>query len=641
MSADRTTTRVSDSGKFTNNKSVKTIQVSGKKVKMTDVNHQPIPGAPQLMQIGVAPGGQSMYTNMPGPHAHAFVDNDALTVLTDTIAKLNEDYANQGKKLDNLTDLLNKANERAERAEARAEELTNRLMQHLEGRPTAAPPVTQTKKAEPKRKKQNSVQAESQAPISTANRFSLLPIEGDEENTNNAEIHQDETSSEETTPKRNCNEDRTVGEQSRRLAQPSTTVKRRKTPKVSIAAETLSEVDMDTDEHERSTDESSEATDSDSSSEDEDDQQQTTTTNSGERKKNSPSIIVDDMDTPRFMAYMTRKKITVQTKIIATGKQVIKCNYEDRETVMHWISKHGKGGKTSTPNDDRPGCSVVKGIYITYNEDDVKAEMEKFVDFPIRAVRRFQRDHTTAKNILHWWVVSTESKEQAMQLKKITHFNGARVTWEPYRGSSILRCFKCQRFHHLARNCLYSSRCGRCSLKHETKDCNIVFAAKGTKDYKEHTKCVNCVDRDQSTGRGHAAGDLTCPIYLEEAAKKEKKKEKDAEIDHPRRGGRPTAAAPTSADFDVNAKKRRGAPAPVAAPIPATWRPSSSYGVSGQTRDLISEQTQELFGFSPVKMLEIMGSYSDEVKRANTIAEKRLATIQMYQSLFNVSLPFQ
>lgn len=309
---------------------------------------------------------------------------------------------------------------------------------------------------------------------------------------------------------------------------------------------------------------------------------------------------------------------------------------------MHWISKHGKGGKTSTPNDDRPGCSVVKGIYITYNEDDVKAEMEKFVDFPIRAVRRFQRDHTKAKNPLHWWVVSTESKDQAMQLKKITHFNGARVTWEPYRGSSILRCFKCQRFHHLARNCLYSSRCGRCSLKHETKDCHIVFAAKGTKDYKEHTKCVNCVDRDQSSGRGHAAGDLTCPIYLEEAAKKEKKKEKDAEREQPRRlEGRSKAAAPTSADFDVNAKGRRGAPAPVAATAPATWRPSGTNGVSGQTRDLISVQTQELFGCSPVKMMEIMGAFSVEVNRANSIAEKRAATMQMYQSLFNIQNAFQ
>lgn len=114
------------------------------------------------------------------------------------------------------------------------------------------------------------------------------------------------------------------------------------------------------------------------------------------------------MDTQRFMAYMTRKKINVQTKINATGKQVIKCNYEDRETVMHWISKHGKGGK------HLPQMMTDQAAQLSR---EFKEEMEKYLDFPLRAIRSFQRDQTKAQKILHWRVISTETKEQAMQLK--------------------------------------------------------------------------------------------------------------------------------------------------------------------------------------------------------------------------------
>lgn len=55
-----------------------------------------------------------------------------------------------------------------------------------------------------------------------------------------------------------------------------------------------------------------------------------------------------------------------------------------------------------------------------------------------------------------------------------------------------LRCFKCQRFGHVAAVCRGKRRCGKCEEDHDFKDC------------KGHVKFCNC-------GGSHKAGFRGCP----------------------------------------------------------------------------------------------------------------------------------
>ena len=61
-----------------------------------------------------------------------------------------------------------------------------------------------------------------------------------------------------------------------------------------------------------------------------------------------------------------------------------------------------------------------------------------------------------------------------------------------------IRCFKCQRFGHIAAKCRSSVRCGNCGDNHDTKECEM-----------ESAKCCNC-------GGDHRASSRECK-YFDEA----------------------------------------------------------------------------------------------------------------------------
>ena len=70
-----------------------------------------------------------------------------------------------------------------------------------------------------------------------------------------------------------------------------------------------------------------------------------------------------------------------------------------------------------------------------------------------------------------------------------------------------VRCFKCQGFGHFARNCQSTViKCGRCSLEHATKECNIEKLPGPSN--RSDSKCANCKGN-------HPAFSRQCPTFLE------------------------------------------------------------------------------------------------------------------------------
>lgn len=57
----------------------------------------------------------------------------------------------------------------------------------------------------------------------------------------------------------------------------------------------------------------------------------------------------------------------------------------------------------------------------------------------------------------------------------------------------VRRCFKCQKYGHIAKSCAFRPACGRCAQQHETKSC----------DGRAKLQCVNC-------NKNHRSGDPAC-----------------------------------------------------------------------------------------------------------------------------------
>lgn len=105
-------------------------------------------------------------------------------------------------------------------------------------------------------------------------------------------------------------------------------------------------------------------------------------------------------------SFLANIRARIKIDGIQNGKQLVNCTYEDREKVMEWVKKHKCGGQTATPNDDRPGSSVVKGIHVDYSEEDVRAGIKEVANIKLKAARRFQSDHDKKDAPLHWWVIT-------------------------------------------------------------------------------------------------------------------------------------------------------------------------------------------------------------------------------------------
>lgn len=109
------------------------------------------------------------------------------------------------------------------------------------------------------------------------------------------------------------------------------------------------------------------------------------------------------------------------------------------------------------------------------------------------------------KDVSNWIL-----KIHLLAWKKMTSGDRLYVGWQTYKLEKFVkltRCFKCQRFGHVAKNCLSKKSCGVCtSSNHQTRDCPY-------KNSKEKHRCMNCI-RAKFRTIGHAATDTECPIFL-------------------------------------------------------------------------------------------------------------------------------
>ena len=157
------------------------------------------------------------------------------------------------------------------------------------------------------------------------------------------------------------------------------------------------------------------------------------------------------------------------------------------------------------PKGNDKMIGVIQNFHQLSSLDSIKEELyNKAIEFSkierIMRNRNGRREPTTA--------VLVEFKNLNEMPKSII-IDFCKYNIREYEQDPI-RCFKCQGFGHFARNCQSNIvKCGRCSLDHSTKDCNIEKLP-GTSNRLD-IKCANCKGN-------HPAFSRQCPTFIENKA---------------------------------------------------------------------------------------------------------------------------
>jgi hypothetical protein len=110
-------------------------------------------------------------------------------------------------------------------------------------------------------------------------------------------------------------------------------------------------------------------------------------------------------------------------------------------------------------------------------------------------VKRF-RNRQTGKPIP---VISVKFGDNQTTSQVITNgllLQGKTIPCEPKRANKVIRCFKCQKFGHVARNCKHIDACITCGCDHSPEqDCTNILS------------CANCKGN-------HRADNNQCPVYI-------------------------------------------------------------------------------------------------------------------------------
>ena len=175
----------------------------------------------------------------------------------------------------------------------------------------------------------------------------------------------------------------------------------------------------------------------------------------------------------------------MSAKVLRNGSMLIKCR--DRE-------QQGKAKTMSTVEGKKVECSlfsgrklvrgVVTGIPVRISAEDVKGNI---TNARISDVKRMKANRNGIKEDSLSVLITFD--EKSLPEKILIGYMCYYV--RPYVPPP-LRCFKCQRFGHVAAVCKGKQRCGRCGGDHEYGKCE-----EGAK-----LKCCNCGGEHSSAYRG-------------------------------------------------------------------------------------------------------------------------------------------
>ena len=185
-------------------------------------------------------------------------------------------------------------------------------------------------------------------------------------------------------------------------------------------------------------------------------------------------------------------------KIIRNGSLLVNCKSISQINMLLKIEQLYDGTAKAIPVVTsllKPAGAkgVIYNVPLSINDEDLLYSLNKF---KVSSVKRFVfKSNSTSSSAPTKTVLLNFIESELPSNVQIGYLN---FHVKPYIPKPI-RCFKCNRFGHVADTCRGKERCSRCGQGHNIKSCP-----------NDLTKCTNC-------GGDHAASSKDCPTYKHKA----------------------------------------------------------------------------------------------------------------------------
>lgn len=196
-----------------------------------------------------------------------------------------------------------------------------------------------------------------------------------------------------------------------------------------------------------------------------------------------------------YLKRVNQNKIILQTEDNEHHRIITKI-LEDNEINFY----------TYTIKEDKPRPWLLKGLNLSYSEEEILEELQALAPSSIRflKVTKFQKANSKAKGIsLPFFLIHLSPDSIAADLKVIKAIFYQLIKWEKLINENFCQCKRCQRFGHAANNCRLPYCCVKCSESHEPGGCSLLNRN------KENVFCINCKQHE------HSASYKACPKLKE------------------------------------------------------------------------------------------------------------------------------
>lgn len=232
---------------------------------------------------------------------------------------------------------------------------------------------------------------------------------------------------------------------------------------------------------------------------------------------NNPEEMADSQQTFNcFQAKVGTKalmqnKIQIRSKKFTTNKRVVvQCANKDSCEALCKVIGNDEQFNAFIPKKKNPRV-MIQGINKEINKEEIFdyliSQNPQFADCTEQSFNvKFEKIDRTGCKL----VIAETSPELFARLKNVRKIFIGFTLCSIREHVSIVQCFKCYGFGHIANNCTREEICGKCSGNHSGRSCQ-----------NSEIKCPNCVRyniqrhrRNQSTlDTNHRASDQECPYY--------------------------------------------------------------------------------------------------------------------------------
>ena len=200
------------------------------------------------------------------------------------------------------------------------------------------------------------------------------------------------------------------------------------------------------------------------------------------------AIKLTKMNPVKIKKWLVELVGTCDIKPLASGKLVVSCSTESGGKLMKCRKYDGHKitvQRHIPANIHQSLKGIAHGVDFDFSEDDLKDDLSCESGIKITDVKRLGNTKS---------IVITFS---GTQLPSHVFFGYLRFSVKLFIPNPI-RCYQCQRYGHIAKNCHSVIRCGKCGQNHDIKEC---------KD-EQQEKCCNCQGN-------HKASSRDCEFYKE------------------------------------------------------------------------------------------------------------------------------